>query len=358
MPEAINLSLLAGPLPVMPAAGLASDDPDLHSATFQFSRGDYEEAAQAAAALFRRRVYDVRLLPAFFVGAFLEGGVPALADTLHALVPLLGSDFQAFGPSMRKLELCDTSLLALFRALLQLLEYHDAQRDGTWTGWVLACDEEHVDAIVNACAAVGDAARKTLPSGSSPGEIAKLRAWADVTFRGIVGRHSMLPELKADPPPAAPAATVSATRTAAQPARKPTRPPPPPPAPTAPAPPAEPAPASDHVPAALAAVPDTLELKTSPALKLLLQKLQAFEILVDRGDLQKAAVVARDLDKVLGAFDPKVYLPALLSPYFARLSAHVDALAPHLDAAEGRAWQVLEHFYQVDLDAFVQEPQP
>jgi hypothetical protein len=348
MPERIDLRLLAGPLPVSAAPGLAGDDPDLHDVTSRFVRGDYAEAAQGAAAVFQRRVYDVRLLPAFFVGAFLDGGVAGLSDTLRALLPVLGDELRAFGPTARKVELCDGALAALFRTVLQLLEYHDAQRDTVWTDWVLASDEEQVDAIVNVCAAVGDSARKAL-GGGAPDAISRLRAWIDVSFRGVVARHSMLPELA--PPPSAPAPASKPAAPAAT--RKPTRPPPPaPPPPSAPAPAAAP----DDAPAKLAPVPDKLEVAVSPALQLLLQKLQAFAILVDRGELQKAAVVARDLEKVLAAFDPKVYLPALLSPYFARLSAHVDDLAPYLDAPEGRAWQVLESFYQVDLDAFVREP--
>jgi hypothetical protein len=73
--------------------------------------------------------------------------------------------------------------------------------------------------------------------------------------------------------------------------------------------------------------------------------------------MAKAAVVAYDVRRALEGFDPKVYLPKLLSSYFSVLSTHVDQLAPHWEGAGSASWQSLESFYQVDLEAFVGEPE-
>jgi hypothetical protein len=319
--------------------------------TTAFGNGDYEIAGQAAIAVLTQRTFDVRVLPAFFVGAFLETGIHGLAKTLQAIAPLLGDNLAKLGPVDGRAEIADTSFATLFRRLLLLLKYHDGQRDSTWTEWVLHSGDDEVTDIVNACALVRAAAAKAFPKGKCRGEIAELSTWFDETFRYIVERHSTLPELNPDPPPP-PSKTLAAAKIV--PARKPTRPPPAPPPIVAP----PPAPAPPREPATLTPSADTLEIKASPALKHLMQKLQAFELLVERGEVQKAAVVAHDVDKLLADFDPKVYLPGLLSSYFAAFAAHVDELGPYLDATEGRAWQALDQFYQVDLDAFLKDREP
>ena len=321
----IDLALVEGPL--AKSAGLAADDPRLARVAFLAGRGDYDEAASAAQGLIRDRVHDVRLLGAFFLGAFLQGGVTALPAVLDALTGVIAGGAAAFGPAERKPVLADNTLGWLFRTALGLCEFHDKQRDETWTAWVLASDDELVDAIVASIDRLLPAIKAAFPKAGSTEELGKLRAWFDDTYRRIVDRQSMLPALTPKAPQAEP---------------------PPPPRPTAP-PPARAAPAA-------AAPADTITVPASPALRLLLQKLDAFETLVARGDLQKAAVVAHDVRRALESFDPKVYLPKLLSSYFSVLSAHVAELSPYWEATGTVGWQALEQFYQVDLEAFVGEP--
>ncbi|MGK3983870.1 type VI secretion system protein IglI family protein [Sorangium sp. So ce136] len=355
MPD-LDLAVLRGPLPVSPNPGLESDDPRLQRVTYFAGRGDYDEAAAAAQAVFQRRIYDVRLIGAFLAGAFLQDGVVALPDILACATAALGDDYPALGPTNRKAVLADASLGWLFRTLLDLLEFHDQQRDEPWTAWVLASDDALVDRVLDGCDLARHAVKARLKEAACLDELGKLRVWFDDTFRHVVARQSMLPGLTPAEPKAEPAKPVKA-------------PPPPTHLPPRAAPPAQPAaaqpaaaqPPASVPPAPLAAVPpapgaDVITIPTSPALKLLLQKLRAFETLVERGELQKAAIVAHDVRRTVESFDPKVYLPSLFSSYFARLAAHVDELSPHWEGAGSLPWQILEQFYQVDLDAFVGEP--
>jgi hypothetical protein len=94
-------------------------------------------------------------------------------------------------------------------------------------------------------------------------------------------------------------------------------------------------------------------LPVSAALERFIQKLEAFEALVQRGEMGKAAIVAQDVRRIVEHFDPRVYLPSLLAPHFRLLSSHIDEISPHWEASEGPAWQALEQLYQVDLEAFV-----
>lgn len=85
-----------------------------------------------------------------------------------------------------------------------------------------------------------------------------------------------------------------------------------------------------------------------------LRKLEAFEALVKRGDMGKAAVVAQDIDACVQSFDPRVYLPKLFMPYFRLLSANIGSIAPHWHETDSAAWRALEQLYRVDLDAFLE----
>jgi hypothetical protein len=315
-------------------AGLQADDPRLQRVNHLALRGDYEPAAAAATGLVRSGVRDVRLVGAFLLGAFLKGGVQSLAALLDGAARLLGDAFPLYGPAERKPVLLDNSLGWFFRTLLNnLLKFHDDERDATWTKWILGSDEELVDEIVLASERVMTAAKATLGTPKLEEDLTKLQVWCDVTFRQVVERKSMLPSLP-----------ITAIEAAA-------------PAPKASEPRPRPASASAPAPAgsveAPAPVPDTLPLAVSPALRLLLRKLAAFETLVGRGDLLRAAIVSSDLQRALETFDPKLYIPSLLASYFATLSQRVDDVTPHLEKAGSPSWQALEQFYQVDLDAFV-----
>lgn len=70
-------------------------------------------------------------------------------------------------------------------------------------------------------------------------------------------------------------------------------------------------------------------IEVSPALEEFLKKIEAFVALVERGDMARAAVVAEDLRKAIESFDPRVYLPKLLAPYFRLLALRVEDLEPH-----------------------------
>jgi hypothetical protein len=94
-------------------------------------------------------------------------------------------------------------------------------------------------------------------------------------------------------------------------------------------------------------------IEVSPALEDFLQKLAAFEQLIERGDMTKAAVVAEDVRRVVESFDPRVYLPNVLAPHFRLLASNVEELSPFWEGMDSPQWRALEQLYRVDLEAFV-----
>jgi hypothetical protein len=93
----------------------------------------------------------------------------------------------------------------------------------------------------------------------------------------------------------------------------------------------------------------------SPALASLRNKLHGFQVLVQRGELAKAAIVARDVQQIIERFDPVEFLPSLFAGYFRTMNRHLDELLPHLGEPDGTPWQVLSRLYQADLDGFIEE---
>lgn len=85
----------------------------------------------------------------------------------------------------------------------------------------------------------------------------------------------------------------------------------------------------------------------------LLAKLRAFEELVGKGDLMKAAVVAEDVQNSIESFDPRVYFPSAFSRFSELLSHHSEELGEHIENRDSFAWKTMSQFYKVDLEKFV-----
>jgi hypothetical protein len=94
-------------------------------------------------------------------------------------------------------------------------------------------------------------------------------------------------------------------------------------------------------------------MPVSPALAQLMLKLAAFDTLVARQDFQRASVVAADVLNVVEHFDPRVYLPALFSRFFAGLSTTAEQVEPLLQSTETLSFRALDQLYRVDLEAFL-----
>lgn len=110
-------------------------------------------------------------------------------------------------------------------------------------------------------------------------------------------------------------------------------------------------------PVRTSALPDseeTLPIKVSPALRLLLRRIEAFHRLVDQRRYRAAAIVLRDLLQTFRAFDPRVFLPSLVAPLFTALRPHEKALGPLLKEPQpAPAEDALLSLYLCDLDLFV-----
>ena len=95
------------------------------------------------------------------------------------------------------------------------------------------------------------------------------------------------------------------------------------------------------------------EIGVSPAYFELVQKLAAFQRLVDKRDILKASVVADDIMRTIDHFDPRTYFPDMFGDFSEKFSENIEVLSSFWGDRDSTAWKAMVQFYRVDLRRFV-----
>ncbi|MEZ0227450.1 MAG: hypothetical protein ACAI25_02420, partial [Planctomycetota bacterium] len=66
----------------------------------------------------------------------------------------------------------------------------------------------------------------------------------------------------------------------------------------------------------------------------------------------RASVVYHDVTTLMEHFDPRVYIPKMLSNFYSLSMNNLDSLLPDLEKKESPAWKAMEQLYRVDVDIF------
>jgi hypothetical protein len=377
-------------------------DGEARSAILQLAqlsdRGECVDAAQQAVQLLRADVYDLRLAAVYLVGLFVERGVEQLPELLRCTSRLVADELAA-PPLLRTApRVVDTTLQWLFQALFTHIQFHAQRRDETWTQWLQSGDPALSTAVASEVEALTRAIGEVVEQPACAGVLGRIGRWVAGDLARALTRTGKDAEARASTE-ASGVATVAKTK--------------------APEPSARESEAEadaeglvdesepderepderdlderdfdepehdehdehehdpdehdfderhpgrngrndhghefDERPASPAARVSPPGERESPALAALRHKLQGFQVLVQRGELAKAAIIARDVQQVIERFDPVEFLPSLFAGYFRTMSQHLDELLPHLSEPDGTPWQVLSRFYQADLDGFIEE---
>jgi hypothetical protein len=331
---AADLALLARGFAL--AAG-PSTEPRAAEVVRLSNQGEYEEAARLAKTLLGERDNDLQVLVRHLFGVFLDHGFAALPPIFLGLDSTLEGASVGLGDKKAKAR-AELAITWLCRTLRDRIDFQSVQRDAAYKASLAAIDVKLEGEIRAAAGALSETITRLLGGTRSVEQLAGISAFATDTLRSAAikpaprAAPAPAPSLTPEPP------SASAREDAAAPVPAPPRPNTDRTSP--PSPPPREGPPLDY---------------DSPALRTFLDKLGAFAALMERGDYSRAAIIASDINHIVEHFDPRVYLPRLLSPYFRRLSAGVDELSPHWESAESPAWKAMEQLYQVDLEAFLEE---
>ncbi|EYF05019.1 type VI secretion system protein IglI family protein [Chondromyces apiculatus] len=326
-----ELAMFLEPIDVLPEPGLDAGDPRLAEMVSLAERDQYGAAADLAEEVTREGVHDVRALSFLLYQAFREGGLARVDLLFEVIVTSLGPNFEAFGPARRRAEHFNKRLSWLFDTMARALEYHQKHGTPEWGALREGLDPGALERVLQAGQRVAEAlsADPYASAGQAFGRLMSfLRAHAEALAKApapgaVPAGGQPAPTSKEDgPSPSAPA-LASAGEDAAMPT------------------PAGGAPQR------------RVEFMASHPLLELLAKLQAFEALVERGEMGKAAIVADDVQQLIEGFDPRLYFPEIFVRFSALLSDHIGLLSEHLEERDSVAWKARRQFYLVDLEGFV-----
>ncbi|XXY47189.1 type VI secretion system protein IglI family protein [Sorangium sp. So ce269] len=326
-----DLAMYLEPLDPRPEPGLDAADPRLAEIVSLAEQGRYDAAADLAEELAGEGVHDIRALSFLLYEAFREGGLAALEALFDVVLLALGPSLEAIGPVKRRKEHFNKRLAWLFETIVDALEYRE--KHGT-SGYDALHEELGPEAL-------GGAVRA--------GERVAAELATDVYAGAAQALGRLMGFLRARAEALAVEPAASATSAARQSSPAPREE-------TSPASPAGPALPMDgaHAPAAAGgAARARIEVAVAHPFLELLAKLRAFEVLVERGDMAKAAIVAEDVQQIVESFDPRAYFPEVFARFSALLSNNIGPLSEQLEERESLAWKARSQFYRVDLEGFI-----
>ena len=328
----MDLDLLNRTLPVVENPGLETTDPRLEEVGSLIQRAEYLEAATQAETVLSEGIYDIRLIGFFMYGVFLEQGMGSLKEIFDSLSGLLRDNWAALGPAAKLEKHTQTSLRWFLNQLLKKLQYEENNKSDLWEHWVSEVTSDAVAAAIDAADELGQTSVKVLEDGAAPlvDGLGKLVQWLR-TFQQLVYREAQTESAPESPVEEEEQAEEQAEMTSTR------------------------RPVTDVSGASRGLPGDETGflVEGSYHLRVLMDKMAAFERLLDEEKYPRAALVADDINEALAGFDPRLYFPKLFARFSFLQAVHIQDLIAFQDQKETLEWQALKDFYKVDLDGFV-----
>jgi hypothetical protein len=300
------------------ARGLDSVDPVLAELTTLADKDDLPELQSRVEALFDDGVFDVRPITYYLWIAWRVQSIPALPDIFRTLAAIATTNLGSLGPAERREAHFAKRVGWLLQKVGDLIQYNEAKRTPEWKSWETTVKAGQLDAALEALRELDG----TLVDGL---------ATARQALMALAPRLQTLRETFSRPiddvPPAEvsnPSAAMLASASAAP---------------------------VDKDKTVLRA--GRVDIGVSAAYFDLVDKLEAFRVLVEKNDLQKASVVADDLMRLIENFDPTTFFPELFADFSEKLSSQIEELSPYWADRESFGWKAMVQFYRVDLRRFV-----
>lgn len=298
--------------------GLQTIDPRFSDITALIQGGDFAGAASSSEAILEEGIWDLRIIGYFCYGVFLEDGLSALAGVLRSLTNLIRDNWEALGPAKNREKIAQTSLNWLLKQILKKVQHEETSQSALWNQWLEQVGSEQALDTQLAVEELGKAISQLLEELSAPLlEITtKLHDWLG-SFAKLVYKE---PE-EAEPEGEQPEAREPQGATQAQ---------------------------FDDTRRG-----DAVMVEGSYHLTVLMDKIKAFEQLIEQEKFPHAALVADDINSIIASFDPRLYFPKLFARFSMLYAMSIAELAGFDEQRETAQWRAMELFYAVDLDGFV-----
>ena len=328
-----DIALLKKTLTPGETLGLDTLDPRFQEIASLAEQGEFMQSADKTEEVLREDIYDIRLIGYYLYGCFLKDGLPGLIEILEVAKGLFGESWAAIGPTKKKENHAQNGMAWFFSKLLERLKYDEEKKSPEWKVWIQKVTADDAARMIELIGEFRGTMSAVVPNAPKVYDmLPKVADWA-TSFQKMV---YVAPPPEPEPAPEAAPATEAAPADAGGDAFA-----------------GGPAPAGGSMMMGGGAVPTFPVVEGSFMLKELIARLEAFDTLVQRGEIAKAAILSSDVLNAIEKFDPRAYFPKLFSAFYSRLAPNVQKLAPWWERKDSMGWQALEQLYKVDIQAFV-----
>ena len=287
-----------------------------------FSRADagfYQEVAEAYEPKLLEGLYDVRLLSIYLLQVFMRGGFEALPPVIKIWEKIIFEQRDLIVPEKKRDEHIKRRLEWWGRTTHQTLAWHRQKQSDEYKAWLKDISSKQIQECLDALSHCTDSLPESMTgAGQHLGQVLAMvrevrnEVIANEEEEDLLNKLSVIDKPKSMLPEMLDASERRAEE-------------------------------------------DNVTLKVSYRFRELVAKLAAYEVLVERGRFDKAALVSDDLLRELDSFDPRDYFPQLFTDFSQSVAGHADRLSPFWDERENLQQRLLRQYYKVDLQRFVEE---
>ncbi|MCK5797008.1 MAG: type VI secretion system ImpA family N-terminal domain-containing protein [Deltaproteobacteria bacterium] len=316
----IDIELLTHDFPKTDSPGLETFDPRLEEVTTYAQNGDYDALAPILSDILNEKILDVRVLGYYAFVLFHEQGLPGLLPAFAGLARVFAEFWEAMGPAKNREKIATNSIAWFLKVLLKRLQREEKTQGSGWTLWLDTVSSDDAAEILEAA----ENLRRTLvpalqeQAAGATDHLSKVVDWLGAFERAVYREPE--PEVEEDE------SEVESTGTSSGAGGLKTR---------------------------LTQVDNPL-IEGSIHIRLLMQKMEAFEQLIREEKFARAELIADDINQILANFDPLVYFPKLFATYCRTRAMNSGDLSEFEEAKDSRDWQAMQALYQADLDAFTE----
>jgi len=318
----MDLEILSGALDVRENPGLETTDPRLSEIATLVQEGNFQQAALQSREILDEQNYDIRIIGYYLYGHFVGAGVEAIGEIMTCLGGLLQNNIEALGPVKNREKQIKNTLSWLFKTLSNNLVYETERSTAAYQQWQAFMTREKVAQILD----VIDQLRQTIAALAEASAITdaltKVREWFQVFLQVLPDERMSDEETPEDLEE-----ETSGEQETEQKRRQEKR--------------------EDRKEEGIGGI------EASYPMRLLIQKIDAFDRLIHLDKLALAAIVADDINQIVNHFDPKVYFPAVFAKFYLQFAKNVNSLVNYEQFKSSAAWMALSELYKVDLESFI-----